>query len=484
MRPITLPAVFALLLAAVGGGYLMHRIDSTPAVATRASAGAVDLAIAPAQAAALPTEVANGQPLPSLAPMLQNVTPAVVNIQSKQIVRVRNPLSQDPLFRQMFGIPDMPTERIQQSLGSGVIVDAQRGLVLTNNHVIEAADGITVTLADGRTVEGKAVGADPDTDVALVKISADHLTALKLADSTQLRVGDFVVAVGNPFGLGQTVTSGIVSALGRTGLQGLGYQSFIQTDASINPGNSGGALVNLRGELIGINTAIFNPTGSQSGNIGIGFAIPSSLAGNVMSQLLASGKVARGSLGAETQDISETIARAMKLPSRRGVLVARVYPGSAAAAAGLQPGDVIASINGQPVVNRDALHNQEGLLPVGQAVALQVTRNGQSLALSAALREQADKLAGVKLDARLAGAVFAELPEGLRQRGANGVVVTQVLPGSRAAANNLQAGDLVAQVNRHDVDGLTAFQAAVGGTPSQLQLTLVRGQLVGTLSLQ
>ncbi len=484
MRPVTLPAVLALLLAAVGGGYLMHRIDSAPVAAAHASASAVDLAIAPAQAAALPTQVANGQPLPSLAPMLQNVTPAVVNIQSKKVVRVNNPLSQDPLFRQMFGIPDMPTERIQQSLGSGVIVDAQRGLVLTNNHVIEAADGITVTLADGRTVEGKAVGADPDTDVALVRIPADHLTALKLADSNQLRVGDFVVAVGNPFGLGQTVTSGIVSALGRTGLQGLGYQNFIQTDASINPGNSGGALVNLRGELIGINTAIFNPTGSQSGNIGIGFAIPSSLAGNVMRQLLTSGKVARGSLGVETQDISDAIARAMKLSSKRGALVARVYPGSAAAMAGLQTGDVITSVNGQPIANRDGLHNQEGLLPVGQAVALQVTRNGQSMALSAALREQADKLAGSKLDARLAGAVFAELPEGLRQRGANGVVVTQVMPGSRAAANNLQAGDLVAQVNRHDVDDLSAFQAAIGSTPSRLQLTLVRGQLVGTLSLQ
>jgi Do/DeqQ family serine protease len=481
MRPISALATLILLLAAAIGGYALHRGD--PPLAPSVQTGAMDAALPPAQAAALPAE-AGTDALPSLAPMLQNVTPAVVNIQSKQIVRVRNPLAEDPLFRQLFGMPDVPQERIRQSLGSGVVVDAQRGLVLTNNHVIEAADGITVTLADGRTLEGKTVGADPDSDVALVKIPAQNLTALKLADSSKLRVGDFVVAVGNPFGLGQTVTSGIVSALGRSGLQGLGYQNFIQTDASINPGNSGGALVNLRGELVGINTAIFNPSGSSSGNIGIGFAIPSSMAGDVMRQLLATGKVARGSLGAETQDISDAIARAMKLPSRRGALVARVYPGSSAAAAGLQTGDVIQSINGQNVVDRDSLRNQEGLLPVGRPVSLQVWRHGKSLALSAALKVQADKLSGGQLDPRLAGATFGELPEGLRQRGASGVVIAQVAAGSRAAANNLQPGDLVAQINHRDIDDLPAFQAALTTHPAELQFTLVRGQLVGTLSMQ
>ena len=485
MRPVSVPATLILLLAAATGGYLLHRDEpQTPSVAqTDAAHAAIDAAVPPAQAAALPPD-AGSAALPSLAPMLQNVTPAVVNIQSKQVVRVRNPLAEDPLFRQLFGMSDAPQQRIRQSLGSGVVVDAQRGLVLTNNHVIEAADGITVTLADGRTLEGKAVGADPDSDLALVKIPAQNLIALKLADSTQLRVGDFVVAVGNPFGLGQTVTSGIVSALGRSGLQGLGYQNFIQTDASINPGNSGGALVNLRGELVGINTAIFNPSGSGSGNIGIGFAIPSSMAGDVMHQLLASGKVSRGSLGAETQDVSDVIARALKLPSKRGALVARVYPGSAAATAGLLPGDVIQSINGQTVVDRDSLRNQEGLLPVGRPVSLQVLRNGRSLALSAALKVQADKLAGAQLDPRLAGATFGELPEGLRQRGAAGVVIAQVAAGSRAAVNNLQPGDLVAQINHHDVDDLPAFQAALTTHPAQLQLTLVRGQRVGTLSMQ
>ena len=485
MRSVSVPATLILLLAAATGGYLLHRSDPPihPIAQIDASHAAMDVAVPSAQAAALPPEAGTAA-LPSLAPMLQNVTPAVVNIQSKQVVRVRNPLAEDPLFRQLFGMSDTPQERIRQSLGSGVVVDAQRGLVLTNNHVIEAADGITVTLADGRTLEGKTVGADPDSDVALVQIPAQHLTALKLADSTQLRVGDFVVAVGNPFGLGQTVTSGIVSALGRSGLQGLGYQNFIQTDASINPGNSGGALVNLRGELVGINTAIFNPSGSSSGNIGIGFAIPSSMAGDVMRQLLASGKVSRGSLGAETQDVSDAIARALKLPSKRGALVARVYPGSAAATAGLLPGDIIQSINGQSVVDHDSLRNQEGLLPVGRPVSLQVVRNGQSLALSAALKVHADKLAGAQLDPRLAGATFGELPEGLRQRGAAGVVVGQVLAGSRAAANNLQPGDLVAQINHHDIDDLPAFQAALTTHPAQLLFTLVRGQRVGTLPMQ
>ena len=485
MRSVSAPVTLILLLAAATGGYLLHRSEpsSLPLSSAGVSETALDASVPSAQAAAVPPDAGTAA-LPSLAPMLQNVTPAVVNIQSKQVVRVRNPLAEDPLFRQLFGMSDVPQERIRQSLGSGVVVDAKRGLVLTNNHVIEAADGITVTLADGRTLEGKTVGADPDSDLALVRIPAQNLTALKLADSNQLRVGDFVVAVGNPFGLGQTVTSGIVSALGRSGLQGLGYQNFIQTDASINPGNSGGALVNLRGELVGINTAIFNPSGSSSGNIGIGFAIPSSMAGDVMHQLLTTGKVARGSLGAETQDVTDAIARAMKLPSKRGALVARVYPGSAAAAAGLRPGDVIQSINGQSVVDHDALHNQEGLLPVGRPVSLQVLRNGQSLALSAALKVQADKLAGAQLDPRLAGATFGELPEALRQRGASGVVVAQVAAGSRAAANNLQPGDLVAQINHHDIDDLPAFQAALTAHPAQLQFTLVRGQLVGTLSMQ
>ena len=325
------------------------------------------------------------------------------------------------------------------------------------------------------------VGADPGTDIALVRIHADHLTALKIADSNQLQVGDFVVAVGNPFGLGQTVTSGIVSALGRSGLQGLGYQNLIQTDASINPGNSGGALVNLRGELVGINRAIYSPTGSS---VGIGFAIPSDLASSVMRQLLASGKVVRGSLGVDAQDLDARIAKVLKLPGTRGALIARVYAGSAAQAAGLKPGDVVTSINGQAVADSQALHNQEGLLPVGKPLLMQLIRDGRSLALTATLKPQADKLAGGKLDPRLQGAMIGDLPESLKEKGLTGVVVAQVASGSRASANNLQPGDLIAQVNGTDVGSLDALQAALAGKPARLQLTLVRGQMVGTLTLQ
>jgi serine protease DegQ len=472
----TFPSTLVLLVGAALGAALVYRYEPTPSPSAVAP---IEMAI-PQARAALPAE-AGGQPLPSLAPMLRGVTPAVVSIQSKHIVRTHNPLAEDPFFRQFFGIPDMPQERVQQALGSGVVVDAERGLILTNNHVVEAADGITVTLSDGRTVEGQTVGADPDTDVALVKIRADHLTALKLADSSQLQVGDFVVAVGNPFGLGQTVTSGIVSALGRSGLQGLGYQNLIQTDASINPGNSGGALVNLRGELVGINNAIYSPSG---GSVGIGFAIPSSLAGDVMRQLLATGKVARGSLGVETQDLGDKFVHAMHLPSNHGALVARVYAGSAAQIAGVKVGDVITAVNGQPIANSEALHNQEGLLHVGKPMTLNVTRDGQTIALSAALKAQVDKLAGSGLDPRLQGATFGDLPLSLKQKGLAGVVVAQVAPGSRADANNLQQGDLVAQINGTDVHDLAALQATLAAKPVKLQLTLVRGQMVGTLSLQ
>ncbi len=480
MRPI--PAFIALLLAATLGGVIALHLQApsgqAPGIAEVASMP-LEAVSSPARAA-LPPEVA-GQALPSLAPMLHSVTPAVVSIQSKHIVRMRNPLASDPFFRQFFGIPDVPQERIEQALGSGVVVDAQRGLILTNNHVVEAADGITVTLADGRTVEGQMVGADPGTDIALVRIHADHLTAIKIADSNQLQVGDFVVAVGNPFGLGQTVTSGIVSALGRSGLQGLGYQNLIQTDASINPGNSGGALVNLRGELVGINRAIYSPTGSS---VGIGFAIPSDLARSVMEQLLTTGKVVRGSLGVEAQDLNDRIVRGLHLSTSRGALVSRVYPGSAAQVAGVQVGDVITAVNGEAVADSRALRNAEGLAPVGKPVSLQVLRDGRSVALSASLKVMADKLSGARLDPRLQGATLDDLPDSLKQKGMTGVVVAQVAPGSRAYVNNLQAGDLIAQVNGADVRDLAALQATLASKPSRLQLTLVRGQMVGTLALQ
>lgn len=431
--------------------------------------------------AALPTADPQGQPLPTLAPMLERVTPAVVNIQSRQVVRVRHPLAEDPFFRRFFGLPDLPQEQVRQSLGSGVIVDAEQGLVLTNNHVVEAADGIAVTLADGRTLDGELIGADPDTDVAVVRIPAENLRALPLADSGALRVGDFVVAVGNPFGLGQTVTSGIVSALGRSGLRGLGYQNFIQTDASINPGNSGGALVNLRGELVGINTAIFSPSG---GNIGIGFAIPANLAREVMRQLIAYGEVRRGTLGVEAQDITAEIAQALGLPSRRGALVARVYPRSPAEAAGLRAGDVITALDGQAVNDRQALYNLEGLLPVGRPVSVSVQRDGRTLTLRATLSPRPKELDGDALDPRLAGASFVDPPERFRQQGVCGVVVSKVAPNSRAARSGLRPGDRIEAVGRRAVADLAGFEAALSARPQQLALTVVRGYQRGVLVMQ
>jgi len=432
--------------------------------------------------AALPTADAAGTPLPSLAPMLERVTPAVVNIHSQQVQRVRNPLAEDPFLRRFFGIPDMPQERVRQSLGSGVIVDADSGLVLTNNHVIEGADDISVTLADGRTLVAELVGSDPDTDVALVRIAAENLVALPLADSKALRVGDFVVAVGNPFGLGQTVTSGIVSALGRNGLRGLGYQNFIQTDASINPGNSGGALVNLRGELIGINSAIFSPSG---GNIGIGFAIPASLANEVMRQLLAYGEVRRGNLGVATQDITPELADVLALGAQsRGALVARVETGSPAEQAGVRVGDVITQLDDQPVLDRAALHNIEGLLPVGKPIRIGVNRDGKPLRLKAVLKARPKELAGDALDPRLSGALFAEIPERLRQGGVTGVVVSKVERGSRAAINGMRAGDLITAIGRRRIDGLSSLQSLADAAPRELALQVTRGQRAGVLLMQ
>lgn len=424
--------------------------------------------------AALPVEV-SGTPLPSLAPMLEHVTPAVVNIHSKTVVRVRSPYADDPFFRHLFGLPNVPQERIKQSLGSGVIVDAVRGLILTNNHVIAGADDIQVSLADGRTLTAEVVGSDEDTDVGLIRVEAEKLVEVPLARSEALRVGDFVVAVGNPFGLGQTVTSGIVSALGRHGLPGLGYQNFIQTDASINPGNSGGALVNLRGELVGINTAIFNPGGSTAGNIGIGFAIPSDLALRVMRQLLETGEVQRGTLGVETQDLTPEIRRALDLGQTQGVIVTQVQPGSTAAQSGLRVGDAITAVNGQPVQHPEELANLEGLLPVGETVTLTVHRDGKTQPLRTRLVARRTEVEGGRIDHRLAGALLGAVPERLRRQGITGVLVNAVDAGSRAEQNGLREGDLITAVNRRDVNDLDGLERSLAARPAQLLLTLVRG---------
>jgi S1-C subfamily serine protease len=305
-----------------------------------------------------------------------------------------------------------------------------------------------------------------------------------LADSSRLQVGDFVVAVGNPFGIGQTVTSGIVSAVGRSGLRGLGYQNFIQTDASINPGNSGGALVNLNGELVGINTASFNPQGSMAGNIGLGFAIPSNLASDVLRQLAATGEVRRGSLGIDTQDVDARLANGLGLDDARGAVVTRVYPGSAAAAAGLQPGDVVVAANGERIDDRETLRNFEGLQAVGAKVMLDLRRAGKPLQVTASLHEQARALDGGALDPRLAGATFAELPERLRQAGAEGVLVESVARGSRAAGSGLQGGDVIVGANSGRFDDLPGFRLSFASQPPQLVLRIVRGTVQGNLLMQ
>jgi serine protease Do/serine protease DegQ len=439
---------------------------------------AVVLALAcalPAAAGTLPSAV-NGQPLPSLAPMLAKVSPAVVNISSTSHRRVAvNPFFSDPIMRQFFGLPAEPPSRelVQQSLGSGVIVNAKDGYILTNNHVIAGADDIKVTLTDGKSYRAKLVGTDPQTDVAVIQIRAPALVALPLADSSKLQVGDFVVAIGDPFGLGQSATSGIVSGLGRQGLGRNSYQNFIQTDASINPGNSGGALVNLAGELVGINSMIYSPSGASAG---LGFAIPSDLAAEVMKQLIAHGKVERGTLGVDAQDLSPRVAAALGIKASSGALITSVLPDSPAAKAGLKPGDLVTSVNGRPVADAQDLRNAQGLATLGSTLALGVDRSGKRLTVEAKLTAVSGQADGASLDARLAGASFTDAPSG---NGIEGVTVASVTPGSRAARNGLASGDIVVGVNNVATPDLAQLRRVFALHPRMLLLALVRdGQLL------
>ncbi len=334
----------------------------------------------PAAWAAGPIPEVGGTVL-SLAPMLSRITPGVVNIAVRGRVREQNPLLQDPFFRRFFNLPQnqQPQERESQATGSGVIVDAAQGYVLTNGHVAENASRIEVTTKDNRRFTAKLIGIDTDTDVAVLQIPSDHLTAVPLGDSDRLQVGDFVLAIGNPFGLGQTVTSGIVSALGRSGLGIEGYEDFIQTDASINPGNSGGPLVNLNGECVGINTAILAPGG---GNIGIGFAVPISMARRVMDQLIRYGEVKRGRIGVAIQDLTPDLAQAMNTTHTTGAVIARVDPGSPAERGGLRSGDLVISVNGAAVRGGTQLRNTIGLTRIGEDVALTIDRRGTEYAIT------------------------------------------------------------------------------------------------------
>jgi Do/DeqQ family serine protease len=426
--------------------------------------------------ASLPPSDSQGQELPSLAPMLEQVLPSVVNIATESHVRVQdNPLFQDPFFRRFFGVPNMPPQvRRTQALGSGVIVDAEHGYVLTNNHVVDKADKITVTLKDGRSLAAKLVGKDPETDVAVVQIPAVNLNTVPLADSDRLRVGDFVVAIGNPFGLGQTVTSGIVSALGRTGLGIEGYEDFIQTDASINPGNSGGALVNLRGELEGINTAIIAPGG---GNVGIGFAIPINMAKQIMTQLVEHGEVRRGRVGVVVQDLTPDLAKAFDIKETQGAVVARVVKDSPAERAGLQAGDVVVSVNGKAVLTSSELRNDIGLLPVGETVTMNIIRDGKSRTIKLTIAEpEHAKLEGKRVNPRLQGATFGEIGENNPDFGnLQGVAVRNVAPDSPAWAAGLRKGDIIVSVNRQPVTSLEEFFKDAKGNNRALLLNIRRG---------
>ena len=330
--------------------------------------------------AAAPIPEVGGAAVPSLAPMLARVTPGVVNIAVRGKVRAENPLLQDPFFRRFFNLPQrqQTEERETQATGSGVIVDAAQGYVLTNGHVVDNATRIEVTTKDNRRFTAKLVGKDTETDVALLQIPSQNLVAVPIGDSDRLQVGDFVLAVGNPFGLGQTVTSGIVSALGRSGLGIEGYEDFIQTDASINPGNSGGPLVNLLGQVVGINTAILAPGG---GNIGIGFAVPVNMARRVMDEIVRYGEVKRGRIGVAIQDLTPELAQAMNTKQTNGAVIARVESGSAAEQAGLHSGDLVVAVNGTVVRSGTQLRNMIGLSRIGDQVTLTVDRRGSEYSI-------------------------------------------------------------------------------------------------------
>ena len=429
--------------------------------------------VAGAAYAAVPAPVADAAPMPSLAPMVKRVSPAVVNIATRGTMKEdpsqRNPLLDDPFFRRFFDVPPdaRPRERQFQSAGSGVIVDAKNGYIITNYHVIENATEITITLLDNRTFSAKVIGSDEGADVAVLQAKQPNLVAMTLGDSTRLEVGDYVVAIGNPFGLQHTVTAGIVSALGRTGINPDGYEDFIQTDASINPGNSGGALVNLRGELVGINSAILSRTG---GNIGIGFAIPVNMVKGVMDQLIKYGQVKRGVLGVNIYNVTPDIAKEFGLTESSGALVAGVVQGSAAERAGVKTGDIITSINGVTMKDATELRNTIGMLRIGDKVEIGLLRDGKPHKVTALIAERGDVDAtnAADINKGLEGAEFGDAPDG------GGVVVKGIQAGSPAAQNGLRVDDLIVGVGRTPVTNTKTFKEAAKNA-NVLVLSLRRG---------
>ncbi len=419
--------------------------------------------------------------LPTLNPVLSRVSSAVVNISADGKAPVQNmPFLQDPMFRQFFGDPEQMPQRSTRSAGSGVIIDATNGYVLTNHHVIANADRIHVTLTDRRELQAKVVGSDPETDIAVLKIDARDLTAMPIAEAESLKIGDFVIALGNPFGLGQTATLGIVSALGRSGLGIEGYEDFIQTDASINPGNSGGALIDQTGNLVGINTAILSGSG---GNVGIGFAVPANMAMRSASQIIQYGKVQRGEIGVSIQDLTPELADAMGVESNTGALVSEVMPSTAAERAGLRAGDIITGLDGKPIASGTSLRNRVGMMRPGDRIKLEVYRDRRNLAVELELGERrADSRSPARggdqgnddLGDRFAGLRLGPVPQGAPHApDGRGVYVEAVQPGSTAADAGIQPGDVIIGADREDVSGpadLQRIASRAAGRPLLLHI--------------
>lgn len=464
-------------------------------LAMSALALSLGLALSPLTATAAETasSAATAQQMPSLAPMLEKVMPSVVSINVEGSTTVNTP-RMPRNFQQFFGdnspfcqdgSPFQSSPFCQgggagddgqgggqqqkfMALGSGVIIDAAKGYVVTNNHVVDNANSIKVQLSDGRKFDAKVVGKDPRSDIALIQIQdPKNLTAIKIADSDALRVGDYTVAIGNPFGLGETVTSGIVSALGRSGLNAENYENFIQTDAAINRGNSGGALVNLNGELIGINTAILAPDG---GNIGIGFAIPSNMVKNLTAQMVQYGQVKRGELGILGTELNSELAKAMKVDAQRGAFVSQVMPNSSAAKAGIKAGDVITSLNGKPISSFAALRAEVGSMPIGSKVTLGLLRDGKAVNVSLELQQSSQNQ--VDSSTIFSGIEGAEMSN----KGADkGVVVNNVKANSPAARIGLKKGDVIMGANQQAVKNIAELRKILDSKPSVLALNIQRG---------
>jgi len=487
-RSIAVAGLAAALLLGGGLGWTF----TTNVQPVLGAARAVTLSVAPEP------QGGGGSLTQGFADVIQPIVPAVVNIQTSgnvQTTRQRAPvpnLPDDPFFRRFFGDPfgndnQQPSERRQRGLGSGVIVSPE-GYILTNNHVVENATDITVKLNDKREMKAKLIGSDPRSDVAVLQIQATGLTSMKLGDSSKLRVGDIVLAIGNPFGLDETVTMGIVSATGRRNTDIVptdGYADFIQTDAAINPGNSGGALVNARGELIGINTAIYSGSG---GNLGIGFAIPVNMVRGIMEQILKSGKVSRGYLGIIIQDVTPDLAKAFKLSSSDGVLIGDVTADSPGAKAGLQKGDVVVAVNGQSVTDAQDLRLRVSQMAPGSTVRLDLIRDAQKRQLTATLVEYPETAARAggpnvpePAETGLQGLQVSNLTADIAQQlnlpaTVRGVVVTNVDPNSSAAEAQLQRGDVIQEVNRRTVTNVEQFRAAIRDAGNQPILLLVNHQ--------